>query len=120
MGLKQNEKSIMDAYKRNGSRTGLDGVTVSLRNKSGMIETFDDVEIVFAPSPPKNSWIEINVQEKDKERFKAYGFKWKYFTDEKVTIKFTDYSDRQIKKGIMDIKPQGSEFTIFFDVKTKI
>lgn len=119
LGLKQNEKAIMEAYRKNGSQLSLESTTLAIRDTTDLIDSFKNVEIVFCPSPPKYSAIEIHVQAKDKERFRDYSFKWKYFSKDLVKMEFSDFSDNQTKKGIFYLKPKGSNHTLIFDVKTK-
>jgi hypothetical protein len=122
LGLQDNEQAIMDAYKNNGSRTGLKGVTIGIKNETGLIDSIENVEVIFCPGPPKNSAIEFNIKAKRKKKkfTEEYNFDLNYQSEEPVEMEFNDVSDYQVKKGIFYLKPEDSEYTLFFDVKTKI
>lgn len=118
MSISENENAIMDAYKRNGSRTGLNNVTIIIRNETDLFESFENVQVVFCPSPPKYSAIEINVQDNDKKKYTALKLKRKYFSKDKVVMKYQDTNDFQYKIGYFEIDPENNEIKLSFDVKT--
>lgn len=117
--MQSNEDAILNAYKKNGENAGLRGITISVKDNSGYLDSFRGGEIVFCPSPPHHSAIEIKVKAKDKKRFNNYEFDWEYFSKDQVEMVYRDFSDYQTKKGIFYLKPQNSIYTLFFDVRTK-
>lgn len=109
----------MEAFRMNGNRPSLEGVVVTINSGNKLIETFEDVKVVLAYSPPKFSGIYINVQEIDKSKYDSLCDIDKFYSKDNVEIQFTDVSDYQFKKGFMDITPLSCKLTLSFIVNYK-
>lgn len=98
---RKNEKNLRKAYKALDNSISIT-TNITIKNESGNLESFKDVDIVLAISN-QVSYIEIECSEQDKERFISSGLEEKYYADS-ATFDYKDYNDyqRSVKKLIVE------------------
>jgi hypothetical protein len=111
---KQNEKAMHSSYKAIGDSISFTSA-IHITEKSGFVDSFRKVDIVLCISR-KDSYIEIDVQDKDISTYKSFQLKRVYHTYE-TEMEFQQFRDYQTTNSTLRIKPLDSDYTIIIDLK---
>jgi hypothetical protein len=111
---KSNETAIREAFKALNNSISCT-TSIAIRDNIDLVDSFRNAEIVLAISP-KNSYIEIEVQDKDQKRYETFNFDKTYYTYE-VELEFEKFVDYQRTKNVLRVKPINSDYTLIIDLK---